>query len=164
MVSTLGSYWYTDNTGSTGTYFWEASMSSVIVASIPGPNLSLRCLQYANQALTPAYIAGSMLEYCKQHKLGLGPGKEANIITHKTMVSTSTSEASDSSLPTLLAKPKALSPVWAHFGFEANEDGKPKSKDRVVCRLCKCHVVSKGGNTSNLFSHLRVHHPLNFQS
>ena len=35
----------------------------------------------------------------------------------RTMASTSTSEASNSSLPTLLAKPKALSPVWAHFGF-----------------------------------------------
>ena len=40
------------------------------------------------------------------------------------MASTSTNKASDSSLPTLLAKLKALSPVWAHFGFEADEDGK----------------------------------------
>ena len=53
----------------------------------------------------------------------------------------------------LVAKPKSTSPVWTYFGFEADEDGKAKS-DEVA--------IWKGSNTSNLFSHLRVHHPLKF--
>ena len=29
----------------------------------------------------------------------------------------------------------------------------------MICRLCKKSVSVKGGNTSNLLSHLKVHHP-----
>ena len=66
-------------------------------------------------------------------------------------------EGSDS----LVAKSSdCKSPVWTHFGFEADEEGKPKSSDVAVCRLCHKTVSAKGGNTSNLFSHLGVRHPL----
>ena len=30
----------------------------------------------------------------------------------------------------------------------------------MICRLCKKSVVGKDGNTSNMLSHLKVHHPL----
>ena len=51
--------------------------------------------------------------------------------------------------------------MWAHFGLGASDKGKARS-DEVVRHLCAKHVVPKGGNNSNLLSHLRVHHPLNF--
>ena len=54
------------------------------------------------------------------------------------------------------------SSVWTYFGYEANssEAKEGKRPDIVVCRLCKKSVVAKGGNTSNMLSHLKVHHPL----
>ena len=51
------------------------------------------------------------------------------------------------------------SAVWIYFGFEADEEGRPKIQDAVVCRMCKISVSAKGGNTSNLLLHLKVHHP-----
>ena len=51
------------------------------------------------------------------------------------------------------------SAVWIYFGFEADEEGRPKVQDAVIGRLCKKSVSAKGGNTSNLLSHLKVHLP-----
>ena len=34
-----------------------------------------------------------------------------------------------------------------------------KRSNTAICSLCKSVVVAKGGNTSNLLAHLRVHHP-----
>ena len=41
------------------------------------------------------------------------------------------------------------------FGLKMTqkEDNKP-----VVCRLCQLVVLAQDGNTSNLFSHLKIHH------
>ena len=70
----------------------------------------------------------------------------------------STSNSASSSEVGLLPRPKSTSLVWDHFGFKPDETGlKPQRKDTAVCRLCKCSVEAKGGNTSNLFSHLRIH-------
>ena len=49
--------------------------------------------------------------------------------------------------------------MWIYFGLEADEEGRPKVQDAVICRLCKKSVSAKGGNTSNLLSHLKVHLP-----
>lgn len=61
---------------------------------------------------------------------------------------------------TLVAKPNAKSPAWAYFGFEADEQGKAQSDSDAICRLCSEPVKAGGGNTTNLISHLKVHHPL----
>ncbi len=45
------------------------------------------------------------------------------------------------------------------FGFEPDEDGKPKTSDTAICRICSKAETAKGSNTSNLFAHLGVHHP-----
>ena len=64
----------------------------------------------------------------------------------------------------LLPKSKTTSLVWEHFGFEADNSGqKPNTTETAVCRLCRRNVEAKGGNTSNLRSHLRVHHQLTFR-
>ena len=61
----------------------------------------------------------------------------------------------------VVVKTKTTSPVWAHFGLGASDKGKAK-RDEVVYHLCAKRVVAKGSNTSNLLSHLRVHHQLKF--
>ena len=61
----------------------------------------------------------------------------------------------------LAAKTKATkSAVWEHFGFERGDDGRPKQEEVGTCWLCKKNVSAKGGNTSNLLTHLKNHHPL----
>ena len=52
-----------------------------------------------------------------------------------------------------------------YFGYEANlsELKEGKRPDNVICCFCKKPVMVKGGktgNTSNMLSHLKVHHPL----
>ena len=32
-------------------------------------------------------------------------------------------------------------------------------ENRSICKLCQQPIAVKGGNTSNLFSHLKTHHP-----
>ena len=61
---------------------------------------------------------------------------------------------------TIVAKANATSAVWTYFGFEADEKGKARIVSEAICRLCNARVKARGSNTSNLFSHLKVHHPL----
>ena len=60
----------------------------------------------------------------------------------------------------LIKKPNSKSVVWNYFGLKANEYGiiLPE-EERPICRTCKKAVPAKGGNTSNLLTHLRDHHP-----
>ena len=48
---------------------------------------------------------------------------------------------------------------WAYFGHYKNAQGQLVEDGSPICRSCKRKVVAKGGNTSNLLSHLRDHHP-----
>ena len=41
------------------------------------------------------------------------------------------------------------SPVWAHFGFKANESSKPIDESQPKCKECHGTVATKGGNFSN---------------
>lgn len=67
----------------------------------------------------------------------------------------------DSKKVQLVPKPNTTSPTWKYFTLEI-EKGKVKNDEEVVCRLCSKEVVAKGSNTSNLISHLRVHHPVQY--
>ncbi|XP_069476344.1 E3 SUMO-protein ligase ZBED1-like [Ambystoma mexicanum] len=56
---------------------------------------------------------------------------------------------------------RRTSAVWNYFGYakirgEIKEDGFP------ICRACAKKISAKGGNTSNMFTHLREHHPALF--
>ena len=57
------------------------------------------------------------------------------------------------------AMPNTTLPVSKYFALEINEKGKVKNDEEVICQLCSKEVIAKGSNTSNLISHLRVHHP-----
>ncbi len=60
----------------------------------------------------------------------------------------------------LVRKPHAKSVVWNYFGLQVDEDGKIlPEEDKPTCRACKKAVSAKGGNTTNLLTHLRDHHP-----
>ena len=58
----------------------------------------------------------------------------------------------------LIAKKNTTSKVWKYFGFIPSEDGSPIDSDTPRCRLCHKGVSAKWANTSNLLSHLKLHH------
>ncbi|XP_019129415.2 uncharacterized protein LOC104922949 isoform X3 [Larimichthys crocea] len=58
----------------------------------------------------------------------------------------------------LICKPRSKSIVWLYFGLKADEKGQPLNSGEAVCRLCRKIVLAKGGNTTNLRSHLRRRH------
>ena len=51
--------------------------------------------------------------------------------------------------------------MWQNFGLMATEDGKviEKEQEKPICRTCGEGILAKGSNTTNLFQHLREHHP-----
>ena len=55
----------------------------------------------------------------------------------------------------LVAKKNIYSSVWAFFGLKKDRED---NDDSVICHLCRAIVLAQGGNTSNLFSHLKIHH------
>ena len=60
----------------------------------------------------------------------------------------------------IASKQNTSSPIWTYFGLD--DDGKPISIERVVCRICECTIVAKASNTTNLFSHLKSHHSVKY--
>ena len=64
----------------------------------------------------------------------------------------------ESPLQHLVTKPNSTSKVWWFFGFVPNGIGIPANTNKAMCKLCASPVSCKGGNTSNLFTHLRIHH------
>jgi len=54
------------------------------------------------------------------------------------------------------------SPVWEHFGFAVTykDDGQRQvDRTKAVCRHCSTKIGYAAGNTSNLHTHLKRHHP-----
>lgn len=62
----------------------------------------------------------------------------------------------------LISKPRTKSSAWLYFGLKADEKGQPLNSEEAICRLCRKIVLTKGGNTTNLRSHLKRHHPADF--
>lgn len=62
----------------------------------------------------------------------------------------------------LVSKPRSKSLVWLYFGLKADEKGQPLNSGEAICRLCRKIVLAKGGNTTNLRSHLRRRHRADF--
>lgn len=54
------------------------------------------------------------------------------------------------------------SAVWEHFGFpvQHNSDGeRVVDRTKTVCRRCFTEVRYVAGNTFNMLTHIRRHHP-----
>ena len=61
----------------------------------------------------------------------------------------------------IVKKRNTKSKAWLYFGLRANEDGEiiEEEQHQPICRKCGVVIRAKEGNTSNLFQHLRDHHP-----
>ena len=61
----------------------------------------------------------------------------------------------------IVKKRNTKSKAWLYFGLRANEDGEiiEEEQHQPICRKCGVGIRAKEGNTSNLFQHLRDHHP-----
>lgn len=62
----------------------------------------------------------------------------------------------------LVCKPRSKSIVWLYFGLKADDKGQPLNSGEAICRLCRKIVLAKGGNTTNLRSHLQRRHRADF--
>ena len=83
----------------------------------------------------------------------------SQLTTHAHTISTCNAMAGETCL--LVKKPNCKSVVWTYFGLEADDMGIPlrDKEDSPICKTCKKAVLAKGGNTSNLLTHLHDHHP-----
>ena len=66
-------------------------------------------------------------------------------------------EMADSSC--IVPKKRVVSPVWGYCRLGVDDEGKIIDDGVAVCQRCNSDVRASGGNTSNLLSHLRTHHP-----
>ncbi|XP_068122242.1 E3 SUMO-protein ligase ZBED1-like [Hyperolius riggenbachi] len=84
--------------------------------------------------------------------------QEVEIELHKSMQATEPQQTAER---ILLHPPnkKVKSAAWEHFGYPKNDRGFVMEDGFPVCRNCGRKVAAKGGNTSNMFAHLREHHP-----
>lgn len=57
----------------------------------------------------------------------------------------------------LVKKSNCRSVIWNYFALNANEHGIPLSEQPICRSDCQKIVPAKGGNTSNLLTHLRDH-------
>jgi len=55
----------------------------------------------------------------------------------------------------LVPKKNTHLPVWTYVGLRRDHQ---ENVETVICRLCRAVILARGGNTSNLFSHLKNHH------
>ena len=49
--------------------------------------------------------------------------------------------------------------MWDYFGLQKGVDGNLTEDGCAICQTCRGRVKAKYGNTSNLLSHLKTHHP-----
>uniref|UniRef100_A0A8C4N752 Zinc finger BED domain-containing protein 1-like n=1 Tax=Eptatretus burgeri TaxID=7764 RepID=A0A8C4N752_EPTBU len=56
---------------------------------------------------------------------------------------------------------KFKSPVWKHFGFPVVYENEVRkvNKSKTVCKHCSTSVTYPSGNTTNMITHLKRHHP-----
>ena len=60
---------------------------------------------------------------------------------------------------TLVPKNGGTSVVWNWFGFKSSDT----EQTSTLCKVCRCVVRAKGGNTSNLFHHLKNTHAREYE-
>lgn len=64
------------------------------------------------------------------------------------------------SAPIELYRPaKRKSEVWEFFGYRKDATGRLVEDRHPICKTCGRRIAAKGGNTTNLMSHLRDRHP-----
>ena len=66
-------------------------------------------------------------------------------------------ELSDRQGDEIVSNPGSKTPVWKLFGFPGNGKWAPRTKRKVVCRLCQKELPYKI-NTTDLYVHLKQYH------
>ncbi|MBN3309591.1 ZBED1 protein, partial [Amia calva] len=59
----------------------------------------------------------------------------------------------------LISKKRCSALTWQYYGFKPNANGEPADLTEAICRLCKKKVKVKDAQTTNLRSHIQIHHP-----
>ncbi|XP_040278097.1 E3 SUMO-protein ligase ZBED1-like [Bufo bufo] len=59
----------------------------------------------------------------------------------------------------LIKKTGATSVIWTWFGFKKSD----VEQKNIICKVCRATIIAKRGNTTNLFHHLKMKHPLEYQ-
>lgn len=59
----------------------------------------------------------------------------------------------------LLPKRGGTSMIWLHFGFKTSDT----EQKTAVCKLCDKTIPAPGGNTTNLFYHLKKVHGMEYR-
>ena len=77
-----------------------------------------------------------------------------------------TQESESTSSVSLVTKVNVKAAVWRYFGMETDEHGVVKDVDLPVCKIdgCLTRVKTKHSNTTNLYSHLKKHHPIEYEA
>ncbi|XP_065150719.2 uncharacterized protein [Paramisgurnus dabryanus] len=58
---------------------------------------------------------------------------------------------------------RVRSEVWKYFGYKKDEEGMVVEDGFPICKKCGREIAAKHGNTSNMFTHLRRNHPIQFR-
>lgn len=59
----------------------------------------------------------------------------------------------------LVNKQNVTSPIWQFIGFKSDANGELEDITQAICKLCTKVVSVRESQTTNLFVHLRTHHP-----
>nr|XP_028557489.1 nucleolar protein 9 isoform X2 [Podarcis muralis]XP_028557490.1 nucleolar protein 9 isoform X2 [Podarcis muralis]XP_028557491.1 nucleolar protein 9 isoform X2 [Podarcis muralis] len=140
---------------------FKGSFQEHIPSFITNKYFSL-CLQVALEVLhrkLPAdcsELCHSMIGYLSSRNVSPGQRLIAFTMTHRRTLERPEYHH-------LVGKPKTKSPVWMHFGLPADESDRLVVHNIAICKICLHSVSVKGGNTTNLTSHLKLHHPQKFK-
>ncbi|XP_053218763.1 nucleolar protein 9 isoform X1 [Podarcis raffonei] len=140
---------------------FKGSFQEHIPSFITNKYFSL-CLQVALEVLhrkLPAdcsELCHSMIGYLSSRNVSPGQRLIAFTMTHRRTLERPEYHH-------LVGKPKTKSPVWVHFGLPADESDRLVVHNIAICKICLHSVSVKGGNTTNLTSHLKLHHPQKFK-
>lgn len=75
-------------------------------------------------------------------------------------------DTSAGSTESLTSKAKTKAKVWQYFGLEVGQTGEIRDINTPICRIGDCHarVKTKHSSTTNLYSHLKQHHPKEYEA
>lgn len=60
-------------------------------------------------------------------------------------------------------RPNFKPAVWQFFSLKNDEHGVINNQDILACKIDKCLARVKHSSTSNIYSHLKMHHPFEYQ-
>ncbi|XP_017342190.1 uncharacterized protein LOC108275754 isoform X3 [Ictalurus punctatus] len=86
--------------------------------------------------------------------------KKHNAVYFDIKVATRSLRGEDGLVAPVLFPPthRVKSAVWEYFGYLKDAEGTVVCDGFPICKICYLNVAAKGGNTTNMFKHLKDHH------